>query len=1138
MTCAELFGISSRLERKVALRLVLPLVIGLALSAGGSLLMLSNAVPTWLKTCEGVSEDIMTSTVVQIANARALFTEAVIQRAANNLHVYVEFAAGLLSGALAVTDGLARDEMLVAYEGAEGFETDNCGTAQGFIEECGYASSDLASAGAEFVCDCDWSDARKACTQSTDDAYGGSQRASQHPTWFVQSDGADANGDRYASTYPACCTSDETTLWYENVVDLPGYGEATPATPYATAYERVRNYAFLVAVISPLYNHYLGADRTMQAYAGVPQDGGLQGFFGCNAKTGWADTWVANEAAEEYGCGPNGCPISGGALCPEGKQGYDARCRPWYSNTEDSEYGVYLTPPYKFTSVPPFMGNSFDTVLKSGSETIWLGGVDFAITPIEDKLADTKILNDGFGFIITPTLALGSDTVVMPGFEPLCDTTTECPGGPIQQPIEDWITDHRSFLDLRDAMKVSPEDDDEVAERGGEGTYTKGGDDWFLAYAPVTPRVFARDTQDFTLAIPMREHVYSVGITVPFRDITEPFDEIKASIDGGLAGVLSAIIVVLSFIVLVIMKISHSIIGTLTKPVLQLLYLVKKVNRKSLDGQLPDLQGGSLEVTAIYEVFKKLYTVIRFANDAFFAGDPQKAKAVMEEALTLFEALNNTRAIGIASNNLGNICFSFYRVSVQKKEPAGTLAHHAREAIKYYCVAVTQAHKALVEHGGAGVLGPTTGVAVVTGRVVKAGAPPSADGDASGGLEAGAGAPPGAEHADSLADGEAHAQLLRQYTRRFFALAVCVAETGTPIGAPATPVELAQLCDTLNVSGVGDGFTLIEFVLSLSLLERKTCVAFALTLTKLLENAPNEAARAAASRCLARVLTGYDAEQQAPDFPHKLALQAEIARCHLLVQQGSPAPALTRAVTLLEASEVLDQGLQIQNLQAIKAAAAAVPDAATIMARAEWDLEQLMPGSEKYVVMAVDISGSMAGRRLEDAKFNALKIFDEHINDNDYMAFVTFGSTSNEIFSLQLVGERRAQLRSAMESSMRIRGMTAFYDAVMDCATNIARAPPSAKSYVIMLTDGEDTRSSASYAQAYQAMANAAGSPSLIVIGIDLAYNLQSTMRELCSVTDESLFIDASGGTEAIAAAFEKVAKMISGGDGLVMEAM
>ena len=123
---------SSKLEAKVALRLVLPLVIGLLLSAGGALIMLTNAVPEWLAACQEVSEEIMKSTVEQIATARALFTEAVIQRAANNLHVYTEFAAGVLSGALTVTNGLARDEMLVVFEGAVGFETDNCATASGY----------------------------------------------------------------------------------------------------------------------------------------------------------------------------------------------------------------------------------------------------------------------------------------------------------------------------------------------------------------------------------------------------------------------------------------------------------------------------------------------------------------------------------------------------------------------------------------------------------------------------------------------------------------------------------------------------------------------------------------------------------------------------------------------------------------------------------------------------------------------------------------------------------------------------------------------------------------------------------------------------------------------------------------------
>ena len=108
----------------------------------------------------------------------------------------------------------------------------------------------------------------------------------------------------------------------------------------------------------------------------------------------------------------------------------------------------------------------------------------------------------------------------------------------------------------------------------------------------------------------------------------------------------------------------------------------------------------------------------------------------------------------------------------------------------------------------------------------------------------------------------------------------------------------------------------------------------------------------------------------------------------------------------------------------------------------------------------------------------------------------------------------------------------------MDCASNISRAPPSAPSYVIMLTDGEDTRSSSTYDQAFRAMQTAPGSPSLIVIGIDLDHRLQQTMNSLCTVTPESLFIDASGGTEVLARAFEQVAQMISGGDGLVMEAM
>jgi len=81
-------------------------------------------------------------------------------------------------------------------------------------------------------------------------------------------------------------------------------------------------------------------------------------------------------------------------------------------------------------------------------------------------------------------------------------------------------------------------------------------------------------------------------------------------------------------------------------------------------------------------------------------------------------------------------------------------------------------------------------------------------------------------------------------------------------------------------------------------------------------------------------------------------------------------------------------------------------------------------------------------------------------------------------------------------------------------------------------------KSRSNYDDAFRAMKNAPGSPNLIIIGIDLSASLQRTMGQLCSVTKDSVFIDASGGVDAINESFAKVAEMISGGDGLVMESM
>jgi hypothetical protein len=56
-----------------------------------------------------------------------------------------------------------------------------------------------------------------------------------------------------------------------------------------------------------------------------------------------------------------------------------------------------------------------------------------------------------------------------------------------------------------------------------------------------------------------------------------------------------------------------------------------------------------------------LYKVVRSANTAFYAGELEVAYFVLVDALRLFRRLDNKKAIGVASNNLGNTMLAICR---------------------------------------------------------------------------------------------------------------------------------------------------------------------------------------------------------------------------------------------------------------------------------------------------------------------------------------------------------------------------------------------------------------------------------------------------------------------------------------------
>jgi VWFA-related protein len=105
------------------------------------------------------------------------------------------------------------------------------------------------------------------------------------------------------------------------------------------------------------------------------------------------------------------------------------------------------------------------------------------------------------------------------------------------------------------------------------------------------------------------------------------------------------------------------------------------------------------------------------------------------------------------------------------------------------------------------------------------------------------------------------------------------------------------------------------------------------------------------------------------------------------------------------------------------------------------------------VVIAVDTSGSMKGRPLENAQA-AARLFLDQMRPNDRAALVSFGQTVQ--VAQDLTGDRAALDRAI--DGLTVGGDTAFYDAAFQSIT-LAASHTLGRRAVVMITDGEDTHS-------------------------------------------------------------------------------
>lgn len=146
-----------------------------------------------------------------------------------------------------------------------------------------------------------------------------------------------------------------------------------------------------------------------------------------------------------------------------------------------------------------------------------------------------------------------------------------------------------------------------------------------------------------------------------------------------------------------------------------------------------------------------------------------------------------------------------------------------------------------------------------------------------------------------------------------------------------------------------------------------------------------------------------------------------------------------------------------------------------------------------FVVVAMDVSGSMAGKALDDAK-SAIGGFAESLAPTDQVGVMSFGGQGNTCFVDSGPGltSNRDELRKFLDGA-QASGDTPIYDAAV-AAIQIAGTAPQGRRLAVVITDGADTCSKVSYDTVVQASLRTGIPLYLIGLGDKLQQDLMQSL--------------------------------------------
>jgi len=645
--------------------IVVPVLLTMTLICTIVIVNVTTVLPSWLDKAEVVSIALEEEYVTESAASHAALTQEIFVPLISDLHLLTR-----ITGWLAFRGVVMAASFSDMTQGTEECKTfPNNGSCPFFLDP------NRAS------CDCRWNDPHATTCQTYDNP-----RARQKQHFSGQAQDADPEtGARTITSFPAVDYSPSSTLWWDDTTNMPGYSNGTLAQGYATVFDRTRVMSATSTVSVALYNYRVGGSnrKHLGIYIGWEADGMLSGYGGCGH--------VYAHYSHFRSTPENGASKISPELCPLWKYGYDSRCRGWYDEGKRAN-GLHLTAPYVFAATKE-VANSVTFPLVDPETGAHVGQTLLDFLPVGlpyAATADNRHTN-GFFILVTPESdALGGDTLTGHGYS----------WGSSSPRIQDLVmpcdkpsSENRRLFEMTLLASMKEGNSNETSfrrqafVRDGETLTCREGkeESMFIAIRPIAIRESKPlRHDDFARGVNASDvHMGFLWYVVPKEDLAAPFKAIEDQVDDDInrsisifigliaatAAIVTGILATVSdvwvcffsliddFSLLIILDFhghESKVTISIVKPVTILLEFVKIINKKHSIYDIPQMKGGSREVNQVYTSLTKLYHILRLSNMAFFSGKLQSAYRLLVDALSLFQRADDQKAIGIASNNLGN----------------------------------------------------------------------------------------------------------------------------------------------------------------------------------------------------------------------------------------------------------------------------------------------------------------------------------------------------------------------------------------------------------------------------------------------------------------------------------------------------